>query len=201
MSDKNKKMEDFSYALGMSVCSNLIQSGIKTIEAESFMAAITDIFSGKQPKLNPNQANDILQSFMSEQQGAEGQKNLDEGTIFMAENAMKKGVTETETGLQYEIISKGSGNIPTESDQVKCHYHGTLIDGTIFDSSVQRGEPAVFPVNGVIKGWVEALQMMPTGSKWRLYVPSNLAYGERGAGGAIGPNCTLIFEVELLEIL
>ncbi|MFV0290484.1 MAG: FKBP-type peptidyl-prolyl cis-trans isomerase [Mangrovibacterium sp.] len=201
MSDQTKKMEDFSYALGMSVCSNFIQSGIKTIDPVSFMAAVTDIFSGKEPKLTPNQANQILQDFMMEQQDADGQKNLDEGTIFLAENAGKKGVVETKSGLQFEILTVGDGELPTIDDEVKCHYHGTLIDGTIFDSSVQRGEPAVFPVGGVIQGWVEALQMMPVGSKWRLYVPSNLAYGERGAGGAIGANCTLIFDVELLEIL
>ncbi|MFV0521682.1 MAG: FKBP-type peptidyl-prolyl cis-trans isomerase [Mangrovibacterium sp.] len=201
MSEQTKKMEDFSYALGMSVCSNFIQSGIKTIDPANFMAAVTDIFSGKEPKLTPEQANQILQDFMAEQQDAEGSKNLEEGTLFMAENGMKENVTETTSGLQYEILVEGEGELPTADDQVKCHYHGTLINGTVFDSSVQRGEPAVFPVNGVIQGWVEALQMMPVGSKWRLYVPSNLAYGERGAGGAIGANCTLIFDVELLEIL
>ncbi|MFV0364958.1 MAG: FKBP-type peptidyl-prolyl cis-trans isomerase [Mangrovibacterium sp.] len=201
MSDQTKKMEDFSYALGMSVCSNFIQSGIKTIDPVNFMAAVTDIFSGKEPKLTPEKANQVLQDFMMEQQDAEGSKNIEEGTIFMAENSMKEGVQETTSGLQYEILVEGEGEVPTADDQVKCHYHGTLIDGTVFDSSVHRGEPAVFPVNGVIQGWVEALQMMPVGSKWRLYVPSNLAYGERGAGGAIGANCTLIFEVELLEIL
>ncbi len=201
MSDNTQKMEDFSYALGMSVCSNFIQSGIKTIDPVNFMEAVTDIFSGKKPKLTPEQANQILQSFMMEQQDAEGGKNLEEGTIFLAENSMKEGVVETTSGLQYEILVEGDGEIPTEADQVRCHYHGTLIDGTIFDSSVQRGEPAVFPVGGVIQGWVEALQMMPVGSKWRLYIPHNLAYGERGAGGAIGANCTLIFDVELLEIL
>ncbi|MFV0554607.1 MAG: FKBP-type peptidyl-prolyl cis-trans isomerase [Mangrovibacterium sp.] len=201
MADQTKKMEDFSYALGMSVCSNFIQSGIRTIDPVNFMAAVTDIFSGKEPKLTPEQANQILQDFMMEQQDAEGTKNLEEGTLFMAENSMKEGVVETASGLQYEILVEGDGDVPTANDEVKCHYHGTLIDGTVFDSSVQRGQPAVFPVNGVIQGWVEALQMMPVGSKWRLYVPSNLGYGERGAGGAIGANCTLIFDVELLEIL
>lgn len=201
MADQTKKMEDFSYALGMSVCSNFIQSGIRTIDPVNFMAAVTDIFSGKEPKLTPEQANQILQDFMMEQQDAEGAKNLEEGTLFMAENSMKEGVVETASGLQYEILVEGDGDVPTANDEVKCHYHGTLIDGTVFDSSVQRGQPAVFPVNGVIQGWVEALQMMPVGSKWRLYVPSNLGYGERGAGGAIGANCTLIFDVELLEIL
>ncbi len=201
MSEQDKRMEDFSYALGMSVCSNFIQSGVKTIDPNNFMQAITDVFSGKQPRLSPEEANEILQSFMAEQQDADGQKNMEDGIVFLAENAMKDGITETTSGLQYEILVEGDGDVPNESDEVKCHYHGTLIDGTVFDSSVHRGEPAIFPVNGVIQGWVEALQMMPVGSKWRLFIPSELAYGERGAGGNIGPNTTLIFEVELLEIL
>jgi FKBP-type peptidyl-prolyl cis-trans isomerase FklB len=120
---------------------------------------------------------------------------------FLAENRNKEGIVETASGLQYQIIAEGDGEKPGPTDQVKCHYHGTLIDGTVFDSSVQRGEPATFPVNGVIQGWVEALQMMEVGSKWRLFVPSDLAYGERGAGGSIGPNTALIFDVELLEIV
>jgi FKBP-type peptidyl-prolyl cis-trans isomerase FklB len=110
-------------------------------------------------------------------------------------------VIELPSGLQYKVLTEGGGEIPTANDQVKCHYHGTLIDGTVFDSSVERRQPAVFPVNGVIQGWVEALQLMSTGSKWRLFIPSQLAYGSNGAGGAIGPNSTLIFDVELLEII
>ena len=131
----------------------------------------------------------------------QGKENLEEGLKFLAENRDKKGIVETASGLQYKILEEGDGEKPSPTDEVKCHYHGTLIDGTVFDSSIQRGEPAVFPVNGVIQGWVEALQMMSAGSKWRLFVPSDLAYGERGAGGAIGPNTTLIFDVELLEIV
>ena len=124
----------------------------------------------------------------------------DEGSSFLIENAKKEGVITTSSGLQYEIISNGTGATPSESDKVTVHYHGTLLDGTVFDSSVDRGQPATFPVNGVIPGWVEALQLMNVGSKYKLYIPSDLAYGERGAGGAIGPNATLIFEVELLSI-
>ena len=126
--------------------------------------------------------------------------NLKKGQEFLNENKDKPGVKVTESGLEYEIIKEGKGKIPGPNDKVKCHYKGTLIDGTVFDSSYDRGEPAVFPVNGVIKGWVEALQMMPVGSKWKLYIPSNLAYGERGSQPKIGPNETLIFEIELLDI-
>lgn len=194
-------LNQLSYALGMSIAGNLIQSGVKTIHAESFAAAIQDAFTGVKPQLQPQEANQIIEHFLNEVNKEQGAGNSEEGKKFLEENSKKKGVTVLPSGLQYEIISEGEGEIPTLSDQVKCHYHGTLIDGTIFDSSVQRGKPAVFPVNGVIKGWVEALQLMSAGSKWRLYVPSNLAYGTQGAGGVIGPNATLIFDVELLEII
>ncbi len=193
--------EKFSYALGLSISGNLIQSGVKSIDPENFMMALGDIFSGVEPKLNVEDANHILQNFMEKQQSGEGKSNLEEGLTFLAENREKEGVNETATGLQYTVIIEGEGEKPAPTDEVKCHYHGTLINGNVFDSSVQRGEPAVFPVNGVIPGWVEALQMMAVGSKWRLFVPSDLAYGDRGAGGAIGPNTCLIFEVELLEIV
>jgi FKBP-type peptidyl-prolyl cis-trans isomerase FklB len=120
---------------------------------------------------------------------------------FLAENRKKQGVVELPSGLQYMVLTKGNGDMPKASDKVQCHYHGTLIDGTVFDSSVERRQPAVFPVNGVIQGWVEALQLMATGSKWRLFIPSELAYGSHGAGAAIGPHSTLIFDVELLKII
>jgi len=198
---QDKRLEDFSYALGLSIASNLIQSGVKTVDPVNFMNAIEDAFTGKQPKLSVQQANQILQDFMNEQQSGEAVKNLEDGLAFLAENLNAPGVTETASGLQYKILIDGDGEKPGATDEVRCHYHGTLIDGTVFDSSVQRGEPAVFPVNGVIQGWVEALQMMSVGSKWRLFIPSDLAYGERGAGASIGPNSALIFDVELLEIV
>jgi FKBP-type peptidyl-prolyl cis-trans isomerase FklB len=194
-------LSKFSYSLGLSISANLIYSGVKTIHPEAFLAAVNDTFSGLEPQISPDEANLILESFMSAGQEGDGSKNLEEGLSFLASNKSRKGVTELPSGLQYEVIKEGEGDLPTENDQVKCHYHGTLIDGTVFDSSVKRGQPAVFPVNGVIQGWVEALQLMSVGSKWKLYIPSDLAYGSRGAGGAIGPNSTLIFEVELLEIL
>ncbi|HYQ58998.1 MAG TPA: FKBP-type peptidyl-prolyl cis-trans isomerase [Draconibacterium sp.] len=194
-------LQKFSYALGMSISANLIQSGVKTVHPTAFITALQDVFSGVPPRMKPEEANQILESFMAESKAADGNKNLEAGIAFLAENAKKKEVTELPSGLQYEVMSEGEGELPTTSDQVKCHYHGTLIDGTVFDSSVERGQPATFPVNGVIQGWVEALQLMSVGSKWKLYVPANLAYGPNGAGGVIGPNATLIFEVELLEIV
>lgn len=197
----NDRLEKFSYALGLSIASNLIQSGVKTIDPSSFNRALEDLFTGKEPYMSPDEANRILQEFMEDQQSDEASNNLEAGLKFLSENLKDEKVTETASGLQYKILVHGDGESPSLTDEVKCHYHGTLIDGTVFDSSVQRGIPAVFPVNGVIQGWIEALQMMPVGSKWRLFVPSDLAYGERGAGGSIGPNSTLIFDVELLEIV
>lgn len=195
------ELEKFSYALGMSVGGNLINSGVKTINPNLFLEAIMDSFGGKIPKLTTKEANQILETFLSKAQEGEGKENLEAGSKFLQENRKKEGVIELPSGLQYKVLKEGEGEMPKASDQVKCHYHGTLIDGTVFDSSVQRNEPAVFPVNGVIRGWVEALQLMPVGSKWQLYVPSDLAYGQKGAGGAIGPNTTLVFDVELLEII
>lgn len=203
MSEQNQdvRLEKFSYALGLSIASNLIQSGIKTIDPANFLGAIEDAFTGQKPKFNAQEANAILQEFMESQQSGEADANLEAGLKFLSENLNDPKVVETTSGLQYKILTEGNGKTPSATDQVRCHYHGTLIDGTVFDSSVQRGTPAVFPVNGVIQGWIEALQLMPVGSKWRLFIPSELAYGKRGAGGSIGPNTTLIFDVELLEIV
>lgn len=199
--DLNNELEKFSYALGLSISANLIQSGVKTVNPEAFITALRDVYAGEKPQVAPEEANQILESFMAKSQEGEGNKNLEEGLAFLAENKAKDGVIELPSGLQYEVINEGEGDLPTSNDQVKCHYHGTLVNGTVFDSSVERGQPATFPVNGVIQGWVEALQLMSVGSKWRLYIPSELAYGPNGAGGVIGPNATLIFEVELLEII
>lgn len=195
------ELENFSYALGMSIAGNLIKSGVNTISPEKFLEGIKDTFSGEMPKILPNEANKILEDFISKASKGQSSENLEKGLEFLAKNSKKEGITELPSGLQYKVIKEGEGDLPVVNDQVKCHYHGTLIDGTVFDSSVERGEPAVFPVNGVIKGWVEALQLMATGSKWRLFVPPELAYGEQGAGGVIGPNSTLVFDVELLEIV
>lgn len=195
------ELENFSYALGMSIAGNLIQSGVNTVNPEIFLNGFKDVFKGETPLIHPEEANTILEEFISKINQNKGSNNREEGLKFLAENGKRKGVTVLPSGLQYEVLKEGDGEIPKATDQVKCHYHGTLIDGTIFDSSVQRGQPAVFPVNGVIQGWVEALQLMSTGSKWRLFIPSELAYGSHGAGNAIGPHSTLIFDVELLKII
>lgn len=195
------KLEEFSYALGLSISSNLLQSGVKTIDALQFLAGLQDAFAGNKPKIPMDEASLILQEFMTANNDSQALKNLEEGYMFLSKNIENKGVFETESGLQYKIIKKGYGSFPTLDDEVKCHYHGTLLDGTVFDSSVERRQPAVFPVNGVIQGWVEALQLMAVGAKWQLFIPSELAYAAEGAGGLIGPNATLIFDVELLEIV
>ena len=195
------ELEKFSYSLGMSIAGNLIKSGVNKINPELFFEGVKDTFDGELPKILPEEANHILESFMAKANQGQSNNNLEEGLKFLSENSTKEGVIELPSGLQYKVLNEGDGELPILTDQVKCHYHGTLIDGTVFDSSVERGQPAVFPVNGVIQGWIEALQLMSTGSKWRLFIPSELAYGKQGAGGAIGPNTTLIFDVELLEIV
>lgn len=197
----NSQVEKFSYSIGLSVASNLIGSGIKTIDAEAFNMAIEDAYEGKMPKISADEANQIIQEYISRVQDKEKDANLNAGKEYLEENKKQQHIEELPSGMQFEVMVQGDGELPSASDNVKCHYHGTLIDGTVFDSSVQRGEPAQFPVNGVIQGWQEALQLMPVGSKWRLFIPPHLAYGENGAGGVIGPNATLIFEVELLEIV
>lgn len=195
------QVEKFSYAIGLSMASNLLQSQIKTVELEALFEAITDVMEGKQPKIAPHEANQVIEEYFSNMQANRGAVNSREGNAFLAKNKQEEGVVELESGLQYKVLTEGEGPKPRTTDKVRCHYHGTLIDGTVFDSSVQRNQPAEFPVNGVIKGWIEALQLMPLGSKWRLFIPSDLAYGDQGAGGAIGPKATLIFDVELLEII
>jgi len=190
-------MDKLSYALGMSMASNLMNSGLKQLDVESFVQAFTTIMNQTNPSLSPQEANQVIQDFFSQKQDDMLTQNLEAGQAFLAANGKKENVVSLPSGLQYEILTDGNGAKPKATDKVKCHYHGTLIDGTVFDSSVQRGQPAVFGVSQVIRGWVEALQLMSVGSKWRLFIPSNLAYGEQGAGGAIEPNSTLIFEVEL----
>ncbi len=193
-------MDKISYAIGMSMASNLMNSGLRNIEVESFVKAFTEVINNESTSMSPEEANQTLQEYFSKQQEEMLNKNLEIGAAFLEENSKKENVVSLPSGLQYEIITEGSGAKPKATDSVKCHYHGTLLDGTVFDSSVQRGQPAVFGVNQVIKGWVEALQLMSVGSKWKLFIPSSLAYGSQGAGNSIEPNSTLIFEVELLGI-
>lgn len=194
------QIDSVSYSLGISVANNLKNSGFESIETDAMASAFNDVFSDKEVRITEDEANLLIQDYFLELSEKKSQEATAEGSSFLIENAKKEGVITTSSGLQYEIISNGTGATPSESDKVTVHYHGTLLDGTVFDSSVDRGQPATFPVNGVIPGWVEALQLMNVGSKYKLYIPSDLAYGERGAGGAIGPNATLIFEVELLSI-
>lgn len=194
-------MDKISYALGLSIGNNLLSSGIKDLKTDSFCKAIEDILKGNQPSMTPDEAKNIIGEFFNRLQDEQGDINLKKGQEFLDENKKRKEVVTLPSGLQYEIIKEGNGAKPEATDQVKCHYHGTLIDGTVFDSSVQRGTPATFGVNQVIPGWVEALQLMPVGSKWKLFIPSNLAYGRQGAGQSIEPNSTLIFEVEVLDIV
>lgn len=194
-------MKDISYALGLSMAQNFLNSGIDNLDIESFKNGVSDIFGKKQPSMSLDNARDLINSYFAKIQQEAGEKDKKAGAEFLKANKEKKDVIETESGLQYEIITAGTGAKPKATNTVRCHYEGTLINGTVFDSSYRRNQPADFPVNQVIPGWVEALQLMPVGSKWRLYVPSNLAYGEYGAGDQIGPNATLIFDVELLEIL
>jgi len=194
-------MDKISYALGLSIGNNFLSSGIKKLNTAEFSKAIEDVLNNKQPSMSYEEAQSILNEYITNLQNEKPDLNLKAGQEFLESNKKREGVVTLPSGLQYEIIKEGNGPKPTATDQVKCHYHGTLIDGTVFDSSVQRGTPATFGVNQVIKGWVEALQLMPVGSKWRLFIPSDLAYGERGAGKSIEPNSTLIFDVEVLDIV
>ncbi len=195
------RLEEFSYSLGLTISSNLLQSGVKEIDSLQFLAGLQDTFAGNKPKISMDEANHYLQEFMLANNEEEANRNLKEGLLYLLNNIKNEGVVETKSGLQYKILKEGYGESPTIDDQIKCDYHGILLDGTVFDSSVERSQPAIFPVNAVIQGWVEALLLMTVGSKWRLFIPSNLAYGQEGVGGMIGPNATLIFDVELLEIV
>jgi FKBP-type peptidyl-prolyl cis-trans isomerase len=200
------KNDSVSYALGVLIGENNKQQmknapGIEQLDKKILLTAFEKAFLGDSVQIKPQQANEKIQKFFSQLSKVEGDKNLKDGEEFLAKNKSKSGVVTTASGLQYEIIKAGTGPKPKAEDEVKCHYVGTTIDGKEFDSSIKRGEPATFPVNRVIPGWTEALQLMPVGSKWKLYIPASLAYGERGAGQDIKPNSALIFEVELLEIV
>ena len=195
-------LEKISYIIGRDMAANLKKQGIE-VEANSFMKGFKEAQEGKPSELTQQdvqQAMMALQQQMAEKQNAAGGENQKAGEAFLAENKEKEGVHTLPSGLQYQVLKEGTGKSPSASDTVTTHYHGTLIDGTTFDSSYERGQPATFPVNGVIAGWTEALQMMKEGAKWRLFIPSNLAYGAQGAGDVIGPNSTLIFDVELLSV-
>lgn len=205
MSDKFTTQEQqASYGIGRQMGDQLANAPFKGFDTEAALAGFTDAIQGATSQVEAELINEAFREIQGRLQAEEAEKAKTmaaDGEAYLAENAKRDEITVTASGLQYEILTEGSGAKPSATDTVRTHYHGTLIDGTVFDSSVQRGQPAEFPVNGVIAGWTEALQLMPTGSKWRLHIPYNLAYGERGAGGAIGPYAALVFEVELLDIV
>jgi FKBP-type peptidyl-prolyl cis-trans isomerase FklB len=194
-------MDKFSYAIGLGIGQNLLSMGAQGINVEDFAQAIADVLNRRETAISHTEARDIVNKYFTELEEKMNAENIEKGKNFLAENAKREGVTTLASGLQYEVIKEGNGKKPKATDKVKCHYEGTLIDGTLFDSSIKRGEPAVFGLNQVIKGWTEALQLMTEGSKWRLYLPSELAYGAQGAGEMIPPHSTLIFDVELIEVL
>ena len=196
----NSQLDTVSYSIGVSIAKNLKTQGIDSLNTQLLAKAFDDVFKNATLKVTPEQADKILNQYFTDLQKVKLEKNLKEGQKFLEENKKKPGIVTLPSGLQYQIITDGQGPVPKETDKVTTHYRGTLLDGTVFDSSIDRGQPATFPVNGVIKGWVEALQLMKTGSKWKLFIPSTLAYGEAGAPPTIGPNSTLIFEVELISI-
>ena len=194
-------MDKISYALGLSIGNNFQNSGINNLQVEDFVKGLKDVLGGAEPEISYDEAKQVINDYFMNLQKERLELNKKAGEEFLNINKGKAGVVTLPSGLQYQVLKQGEGAKPAASDKVKCHYHGTLINGTVFDSSVQRGEPAVFGVSQVIPGWVEALQVMPVGSKWRLFIPSDLAYGEHGAGDAIEPNSALVFDVELLDIV
>ena len=194
-------MDKVSYALGLSIGNNFQNSGINDLQIEDFVKGLKDILGGQTPEISYDEAKQVINDYFMKLQKEKFEINKKAGEEFLNINKGKAGVVTLPSGLQYQVLQKGEGPKPTASDKVKCHYHGTLIHGTVFDRSVQRGEPAVFGVSQVIPGWVEALQLMPVGSKWRLFIPSDLPYAKRGAGEAIEPNSALVFDVELLDIV
>ena len=203
-----KELDRISYALGLSMGNNFRSSGIEKSDVADFADGVAAVFSGEKPRMTYDEAKEEIRKYftaMEERQRAAaaeiGKANREAGEKFLAENSKRPEVKVTPSGLQYEVVKEGTGAMPEKGDQVKVHYTGRLIDGTVFDSSVERGEPATFGVTQVIPGWVEALQLMKAGSEWRLYIPSALAYGPNGAGGVIGPDATLIFDVQLLEVI
>lgn len=200
-------MDKLSYALGLGIGRQLAQMGAEQLSIDDFAQAIKDVVAGGQLKLDEAEAQVIVQEFFQKQEEKQrataaemGKKAKEEGEKYLAENAKKEGVVTLPSGLQYLVIKKGNGKRPKATDKVKCHYEGMLVDGTLFDSSVQRGEPATFPLNQVIAGWTEGLQLMTEGSKYRFFIPYTLGYGERGAGASIPPFAALVFDVELIEV-
>lgn len=201
-------MDKLSYALGIGIGTQLAQMGARDLNIDDFALAIKDVIAGENLKVNNDEAQTLVQEFFQKQEEAQraaqaeaGKAAKKAGEDFLAENAKKANVVTLPSGLQYEVLREGNGKKPKATDQVRCHYEGTLIDGTKFDSSYDRGEAAVFGLNQVIAGWTEGVQLMEEGAKYRFYIPYNLGYGERGAGASIPPFAALVFDVELIEVL
>lgn len=201
-------MDKVSYALGIGIGRQLAQMGASALNIDDFAQAIKDVVAGEKLKVSDTEAQSIVQNFFAEQEkiqreaAAEKHKEAKAaGEKYLADNAQKEGVITTPSGLQYIVLKEGNGKQPKATDRVRCHYEGMLIDGTLFDSSIQRGEPAVFGLNQVIAGWTEGLQLMKEGGKYRFFIPYQLGYGERGAGSSIPPFAALVFDVELIEVV
>lgn len=201
-------MDKVSYALGLGIGQQLSDMGAQGLNIDDFSQAIKDVIAGVEPQIDSQEAQALVQNFFQEQENKQraaaqekGKVAMEEGQAYLDENAKKEGVVTLPSGLQYVVLSEGKGKKPTATDQVKCHYEGMLVDGTLFDSSVQRGEPATFGLNQVIAGWTEGLQLMQEGAKYRFFIPYHLGYGEQGAGAAIPPFAALIFDVELIEVI
>lgn len=201
-------MDKLSYALGLGIGRQLAQMGATSLSIDDFATAIKDVLAGAELKVSDQEAQTLVQEFFRKQEekanaemAEKGKKAKAEGEQYLAYNAMKEGVVTLPSGLQYKVLSEGNGKKPKATDKVKCHYEGFLVDGTVFDSSIRRGEPAVFPLNQVIAGWTEGLQLMQEGAKYRFFIPYHLGYGEHGAGASIPPYAALVFDVELIEVL
>lgn len=194
-------MDKISYALGLSIGNNFVSSGMNDLNTEDFAKAVETVLQGKQPEMSYDEAKQVINEYFSELQAKKSELNRKAGEEFLKINKEKAGVVALPSGLQYEVITEGNGAKPKATDEVKCHYEGKLINGQVFDSSIQRGQPATFPLNQVIKGWTEGLQLMSVGSKYRFFIPSDLGYGANGAGETIEPFSTLVFDVELLDIV
>ena len=201
-------MDKVSYALGLGIGRQLLDMGAQKLNIDDFAQAIKDVVGGKKPEIDDQEAQTLVQNFFQEQEKQQRaaaaerfQTNREKGESYLVENGKKEGVVTLPSGLQYQVLKEGTGKKPKATDQVRCHYEGMLVDGTLFDSSVQRGEPAVFGLNQVIKGWTEGVQLMQEGAKYRFYIPYQLGYGEQGAGQQIPPYSALVFDVELIEVL
>ena len=194
-------MNKVSYALGLSIGQNFRASGFDEINLDDFLSGVRDVLEGSEPQMSYNEAKVVINDYFQEVRRKAVEQNKEAGEEFLKINGHKTGVVTLPSGLQYEVIKMGEGEKPALTDTVECHYHGTLINGQVFDSSMDRGQTAKFPLQGVIKGWTEILQLMPVGSKWKVTIPSDLAYGDRGAGEMIQPGSTLIFIIELIAIV